>query len=269
MPHPHGTILRWAGSKRLLLPELRAAVPSGYTRYLEPFAGSACLFFELEPEDAVLGDFNRDLIDAYAVIARYPKRTARRMLSWPRSSAFYYALRSTQPASLGPIGRAARFVYLNRFCFNGVFRVNRRGEFNVPRGVRTGRLPSTQRMCKAATALRAARLVAGDFEKVLRLARAGDFVYLDPPYASTSRKGYGEYGYDGCFGPPDIPRLRSALRTLDEVNATFLLSYSAERSRELSQGWYTKTLTVRRHIAGFSSHRGTSREVLVSNRKLP
>ena len=125
---------RWAGSKRSLLPSLLDCVPHSYDRYIEPFAGSACLFFALRPDRAILGDFNVELMQAYRTIAKHPRLIAREVLRLPASQAAYYRIRSLVPNLLTPLHRAVRFAYLNRYCFNGVYRTDRKNRFNVPQG---------------------------------------------------------------------------------------------------------------------------------------
>lgn len=264
-PRP-SPVLRWAGSKRRLLPALLSAVPSNFGCYYEPFVGSACLFFALSPSKAILGDVNSDLIDAYDVIRSQPARVARAVHEMPATARHYYRLRSVRPATLRPIARAARFVYLNRHCFNGVYRINRTGQFNVPRGQRTGALPAVDNFRRCAEVLGRAELRAEDFESSLRDVRAGDFVYLDPPYASKTRTTYGEYSYDS-FEQDDLPRLLKALRRLDRLGATFLLSYTYRSTlrADLSR-WHMKRVAVQRHVAGFADHRHRVYEILVSNR---
>ena len=175
-------ILRWAGSKRQILPTLIANEPERYGAYLEPFAGSSCLFFALQPDRAVIGDFNTELIDAYQVIADAPRAVARALSEMPTDPDFYYELRARDVPSLSRVARASRFVYLNRFSFNGVYRTNRKGAFNVPRGRKTGSLPTVESLVAVAKVLKNATLVCGDFENTLSYAKRGDFVYMDPPY---------------------------------------------------------------------------------------
>lgn len=261
-------LLRWAGSKRRLLPDLLRFVPPAIERYVEPFAGSACLFFALQPKRALLGDINHELIQTYQVLAKHPRQMARLVHGWPDNAQSYYRIRDRDPSTLTRIARAARFVYLNRYCFNGVYRVNRQGQFNVPRGVRTGTLPTAAQFVRCSSSLRNADLFAGDFEGCLHKVGAGDFVYLDPPYATRARSTYGEYAYD-AFAQTDLPRLQHLLKRLDRSGATFLLSYAYGRTFGLDVGsWYTKRVSVQRHVAGFAKHRHSVYEVLVSNRPL-
>jgi DNA adenine methylase len=257
-------LLRWAGSKRKLIPHLRARVPSRYNRYIEPFAGSACLFFALRPRQAIISDLNIELIQAYRVLRSHPRLLSRAVHNFGYSHDYYY-IRSLNPAALEPIQRAARFIYLNRTCFNGVFRTNRRGEFNVPRGTRTGSLPHEAAFYRCSFALRRADLRHSDFEQCLHDARRHDFVYLDPPYARGNRPGYGEYGY-GSFGSQDIPRLIACLKNLDRVGARFLLSFTADhRLLDAIGHWTCSRLLVRHYISGFANHRSLVEEIMITN----
>jgi DNA adenine methylase len=261
-------LFRWAGSKRKLLPELLKHVPASYGRYLEPFSGSACLFFALQPSTAILSDLNDELIHAYKVLRADPERLYRAVANMPRSKDYYYTLRAQVPDRLDSLARAARFAYLNRSCFNGVYRTNREGHFNVPRGKTPGALPNESHFVQCASALRSAELISCDFELTLLRAEAGDFVYLDPPYAKRGSRRRGEYGY-ASFDTPDIARLARSLRELDDKGTAFLLSYAYCREiRDLSRRWYARTTLVRRHVAGFRRHRLVVREIIISNLKL-
>lgn len=268
VPEPVPPLFRWAGSKRKLLPTLRAYCPAEFNRYVEPFAGSACLFFLLQPERAVLGDFNEQLIETYRTVARAPKAVAAMLVTMAVSEDYYYQLRSQDPSSVQSIERAARFIYLNRFCFNGVFRTNQRGEFNVPRGTKTGQLPSSTALRSCAQILKRATLISGDFERTLHGVEPGDFVYLDPPYSSSDQRNRGEYGY-GAFSSDDLDRLEESLHRIDLGKAAFVLSYRCSKKvRARFRNWQQRTLTVRRHVAGFSEDRRDVREMLISNRPL-
>src|SRR5690348_14762677 len=134
IPSSRRSFLRWAGSKKKLIPRLQKFWHSGYSRYVEPFAGSACLFFSLNPSSAVLGDNNPELINVYRVLRREPERMHRRLVAIPREKKSYYRWRERNPRDLDAETRALRFVYLNHNCFNGIYRTNTDGRFNVPFG---------------------------------------------------------------------------------------------------------------------------------------
>lgn len=161
--------------------------------------------------------------------------------------------------------QAARFFALNRACFNGLYRTNRDGDFNVPYGRKTGTLPPSSMFYRASVALRGAKLKAGDFSQTLRSVRAEDFVYLDPPYVYSDRKDRGEYGV-GCFGLGDLDRLFQCLIDLDARNAYFLLSYlESDEILERAAGWHIHSVPVKRQISGFAKFRRCVNEVLISN----
>jgi DNA adenine methylase len=262
--HPR-PFVRWAGSKRALLPALVAAAPR-FVRYVEPFAGSACLFFRLQPARAILSDLNVELINSYEMVRDHPSEVAARLRAMPESTAFYYAIRKSDHNSMSSLERAVRFIYLNRHCFNGVYRTNRNGQFNVPRGTRAGRMPSEADLVTCSRCLSNTELSAGDFSAAIVRVRQHDFVYLDPPYASKKRPTYGEYGY-GSFGEADLDRLLRALTAIDKAKATFLLSYKyTARLSKLFMSWHTVRVSVRKHVSGFAEHRTRVTELLVSNR---
>lgn len=258
--------LRWAGSKRSLVPLLLESTPERWGRYFEAFAGSACLFFALKPANGKLSDINADLVEFYRELALNPRLIWTLAASMPRTADFYYAVRRIEiPAAL-PTWRAARFLYLNRHCFNGVYRVNRKGVFNVPRGRSGGEIPSLECCQSASRLLRSAQLEVGDFETSLQEAGEGDFVYLDPPYFAGDRKTYGEYGYDGCFRGSDLSRFIDLVTSLSDRGVNVLLSYQEDQAlRDSLKGWIFTGVQVRRHVAGFAAFRRTAAEMLVAN----
>lgn len=261
-------LFRWAGSKRALLPQLANRAPRAYDRYIEPFAGSACLFFALNPQRAVLSDFNSELMHAYRMFALHPRRLVRMCEGLPEGPDAYYLVRSIDPATLDDLERAARFVYLNRRCFNGVYRTDRRNRFNVPLGSRTGPPLLEAEAVRCSAALRRSELITGDFEEALEHARRGDFVYVDPPYTTATRATYGEYGY-GAFGEADLTRLLSSLHQLTRKGVSVLLSYTADdRVVEALEGWDVAHLPVRRQVAGGARNRKAI-EILASNFRGP
>ncbi len=243
-----------------------ACTPPAFGTYIEPFAGSACLFFALLPKRSILGDFNAELIEAYSVVAQAPDRVHDVLVGMADTASEYYRVRSWKPAELSAVYRTARFIYLNRFCFNGVYRTNLKGEFNVPRGRDTGELPSLANLREYALVLSQTELQAGDFLQTLGQARKGDFVYLDPPYTKQNQPYSGEYGY-GAFSANDMDRLLPELDRIDALGATFLFSYRyTPVLHQQLRRWNRRLVSVRRHVAGFSSARRIVREMLVSNR---
>lgn len=183
-------ILKWVGGKQQLLPELVARVPAAYGRYIEPFVGGGALFFALAPERAVIADANPELINLYRQVAGAVEAVIAALAPMAVDEDAFYAERALRFEDLDPVRAAARTLYLNKTCYNGLYRVNRRGAFNVP----FGRHASPPRVCdpdrlRAASRLLArAEILCGDYRAVLeRTARAGDFVFLDPPYLPVGR----------------------------------------------------------------------------------
>jgi DNA adenine methylase len=262
--------IRWAGSKRLLLPVLTSAYPRASSRYVEPFAGSAALFFALQPGDALLTDLNSHLINALRAIKASPSLVLEALRRLPTGSRAYYRVRASRDEDSSDVERAARFLYLNRYCFNGLYRTNAAGHFNTPYGPPKRPLRDfPTRVHEASLALAGATLKAQDFEITLAEVREGDFVYLDPPYAVDNRRIFREY-LQGSFSRLDLRRLAAGLKAIDKRGATFLLSYArSKEARDLMKGWHSRAVRVRRHVAGFAAHRRSAWEVLVSNRPLP
>jgi DNA adenine methylase len=258
-------LIRWAGSKRKLLPIILERMPRDFKRYIEPFAGSACLFFAVEPKEALISDMNPHLIDAYSTITKHPIRVLHLAQSLPSTANGYYSVRNDISKSQSKIQRAARFLFLNRYCFNALYRTNKLGHFNVPFGSRTGGFPSDESFRRAALILARASIRCCDFQTTIGQARRGDFVYLDPPYVTSRRIDRTEYG-PGSFSVGDIPRLASSLHALHAVGARFLLSYSASQDLlSLLPRKITGRLRVQRHIAAAPTKRKVVSEILVDN----
>jgi DNA adenine methylase len=246
---------------------LKAFWTKEHKRYVEPFAGSACLFFALNPPKAILGDLNPELISTYIELKYRLDAVLKELRAIPPWSQREYArLRALEPTDLEPHVRAARFIYLNRFCFNGIYRTNLRGQFNVPySGDRCGAVPEDEVFTRCSRRLRGARFVCGDFEKVLMQAERGDFVYMDPPYAVRARRVFREYD-PSTFSIDRITRLRSWMERLDNKGISFVVSYAeSDEADLLKKGFSYETLSVRRNVAGFAAHRVVTKEVLISN----
>lgn len=259
--------LRWAGSKRKLLSRLTPYWGDGYDRYFEPFMGSAALFYAISPPEAVLSDINEELVRTFVTVRDHPRAVYNRLTAFTRGKRSYKALRKITPQNLDPLKRAARFIFLNRFCFNGLYRTNLAGAFNVPFAPSgTGDLPNWKQFSAAARALRSVTILHSDFATTIRHnVRKGDFVYLDPPYAVENRRVFREYG-PKTFGPEDLSRLRQTLKLIERRGAKFVLTYAASpEARHYFGGWEKKKIFTQRNISGFSKHRRTAAELIVTN----
>jgi DNA adenine methylase len=213
LPRP---IVRWAGSKQRLLNDLVPVLPTRYGRYYEPFAGSAALFFLLQPSRATLGDSCAPLVATYKAIASDPQGVAAVLKELdPLNRDQYYAVRAHTPCD--PVEAAARFLYLNRSCWNGLYRVNSQGIFNVPYGApKTANLPGLEWLTSCAKVLGASdvTLRVGDFASTVRGARAGDLVFFDPPYVTGhNNNGFVDYN-EVLFSWSDQIRLASLAEQL-------------------------------------------------------
>lgn len=259
-------ILRWAGSKRQLLPVLGKYWDASFERYVEPFAGSCSLFFRLSPSAALLADKNIELIEAYEILRESPDDVFDAASSLTDSEWLYLQVRALKPHQLRRVERAARFIYLNRNCFNGIYRTNRSGDFNVPFAhSRQGALPARAEFLATARLLANADLRAWDFGTTLRHCREGDFVYLDPPYVVRARRVFREYG-PRPFDAEDMSRLSEHLTKLHDRGVKFVLSYAdCAEARAIAQQWRYRRLKVRRNVAGFVAHRRHSFELLITN----
>ena len=258
--------LRWAGSKRKILTDLAEYWQPTYDRYVEPFVGCAALFFRIQPRVAVLGDINTELMATYEIVRQFPEAVYQAVKAMPAGPRHYYPMRSRNPNRLKPFNRAVRFLYLNRYCFNGIYRTNLKGVFNVPfGGVKAGAIPPIESFRKCAQALKQATLRQCDFGHILRDTRKGDFVYLDPPYAVRSRKVFREYG-PRHFAEIDLRRLTAHLTRMDKRGVHFVVSYAdcAEARAHLKK-WNPRRIRVRRNIAGFTASRRTAYEIIATN----
>jgi DNA adenine methylase len=220
---------------------------------------------------ALLGDINGELINTYWTLRAHSEAVHEIMAGLPQGEDAYYAVRETPSGELDPIERAARFIYLNRFCFNGLYRTNLAGHFNVPYGAsKAGDLPTREELLDVVQVLSVAELRQSDFEQLVREeVRAGDFVYLDPPYAVENVRIFRQYG-PHTFGLEDLDRLGGVLDHIVTVGASFVLSYAdCDEAERLFGDWHVRRVSTHRNISGFAKHRGMATEVLVSNLPAP
>lgn len=265
--------LKWAGGKRQLLEQFERyfPAPGTYGVYHEPFLGGGAVFFHLLPARAVLSDLNPELVEAYQVVRDDVEGVIRRLRGFRNEEEFYYEVRGRDPQALTPPERVARMLYLNRTCFNGLYRLNSSGRFNVPFG--RYRLP---RICQTASLRAASRALAGvelrvqPFEAVLDSAQPGDLVYLDPPYQPLSRTASFTAYTREAFDEDDQRRLAAVYRELDARGCRLMLSNSStELVRELYGEFRIVKVQARRAINSRGAGRGLIDEVLVLNRPTP
>ncbi|WP_461325995.1 DNA adenine methylase [Bradyrhizobium diazoefficiens] len=261
-------LLRWAGSKRQMLKPLRPVYPLDRRVYIEPFCGSAALFFDQKPRRAVLSDINSDLINFYKCSREQPDLVYTIATGLRRSKATYLRVRREIGDTSDKFRRAAYFYYLNRNCFNGLYRTNKKGQFNVPFSQsRTGRMLSEDEFLDAASTLQSARFRVSDFEATITAhLRSDAFFFLDPPYAIKRRRPFTEYDRS-AFSQQDLQRLLGCLEAIDDVGGQFALTYDSALTKKflLRKRWKQSLITVRRNISGFANARKNAVEVLTTN----
>ncbi len=259
--------LKWAGGKRWLIQSNSDIFPHAYRKYFEPFAGSAAVFFHMGPKRAVLSDLNEDLIDTYVALRDCGEDVAILLTKHQQKHSFehYYAVRASKPKTIA--SKAARFIYLNRTCFNGLYRVNRNGDFNVPKGSKNSVVFDTDDFEEMALRLSNAVLLNSDFESVIDSAQSGDFIFADPPYTVVhATNGFLKYN-EVLFSWKDQIRLAESLRRACQRNA-IIVSTNADHSSV--RGLYEESFNVRRLqrnslISGKSTYRGTVDELLITS----
>lgn len=255
-------VLKWPGGKRAILGSIKKLLPSEFRRYYEPFLGGGALFFCISPKTAVLADKNAELIECYEVIRDDPEGLIEELHGMQNSEHDYYRVRSAVPES--PRGRAARFVYLVTLSFNGIYRVNLKGDFNVPYGYKTRLNPCDEVRIRAASlALSRSKLVSSDFEQAVSGARRGDLVYLDPPYTvAHAHNGFLKYN-DKIFSWDDQIRLARVARHLDNRGCHVIVSNADHESlRELYAGFHVMDVMRPSRIAASGEHRRQVTECL-------
>lgn len=260
-------LLRWAGSKKRQFAEISKFFPASFEVYVEPFAGSAAFLFRLGSCSAKINDLNRDVIEFYKHASTYPEKVYRSFISIPRSKESYYQVRESIKEMPFSIDRAASFYFLNRNCFNGIYRVNRKGHFNVPfSDQRVSPYLSWAEFQLACALLRRCQITNLDFQIFCdQHIRANDFVFLDPPYYSDGLRIFNEYATPS-FASSDYRRLGETLTAIDRIGAFFLLCLPAEQLADtLSVGWRSLQTSVYRTVAGAPSSRRRHGEMLIMN----
>lgn len=263
-------VLKWAGGKSRLVPKILVRLPENIETYYEPFVGSAAVFFALRTRGsfkrAVLSDRNRELIDVYRALKRDVAAVMTVLKKYSYDRDVYYQVRSTDPKTLDLFERAARTIYLNKTGFNGLYRVNRAGEFNVPFGRYTNpNICDEPRLRSAARALKGVKLTVSDFEKACAEAGPGDAVYFDPPYLPVSKTSNFTAYHSEAFEMAEHERLAEVFSGLVKRGVCVALSNSdTTATRRLFKGYKTERILVSRPINSKTTKRGDVAEILVS-----
>lgn len=264
--------IKWAGGKRQILPAILQRLPEEIATYYEPFLGGGAVFFALDAEDAfdraVVGDNNPELMNTYSTLSKAAEleEVISLLKGYPYEVEFFNSMRKKHPKDLSQVERAARFLYLNKTCFNGLYRVNKAGLFNVPFGKYTNpNICDEGNLREAHSALqRRVSFSQLDFEEQVAGAVSGDTVYFDPPYMPLSETAnFTEY-MAGGFDLPEHQRLAACFRGLAERGVKVLLSNSdTPEVRALYVGFQIDTVSAKRNINSDGDKRGFVSEVLV------
>ncbi|MDG8893358.1 DNA adenine methylase [Streptococcus pneumoniae] len=266
---------KWTGGKRQLLPVIRELMPKTYNRYFEPFVGGGALFFDLAPKDAVINDFNAELINCYQQIKDNPQELIEilKVHQEYNSKEYYLDLRSADRDEridmMSEVQRAARILYMLRVNFNGLYRVNSKNQFNVPYGrYKNPKIVDEELISAISVYLNNNQLEikVGDFEKAIVDVRTGDFVYFDPPYIPLSEtSAFTSYTHEG-FSFADQVRLRDAFKRLSDTGAYVILSNSSSALvEELYKDFNIHYVEATRTNGAKSSSRGKISEIIVTN----
>lgn len=266
MQRPLKPFLKWAGGKRWLFESGQFTLPPITGRYIEPFLGGGAVFFENQPKNGILSDANRRLIELYIVIRDELEEFEKNLQKHAKlhSKEYYYRVRSQRPRK--PATRAAQFLYLNRTCWNGLYRENLKGQFNVPIGTKHTVIFESDDFPAWSRALHGTQLVHRDFEVAIDEAQSGDFVFVDPPYTVRhNMNGFVKYNQE-IFAWADQIRLRNALLRASKRGASFAMTNADHESiRELYAGFGVQRQLGRHSVlAGKSANRAYSTELLIT-----
>ena len=270
--------VKWAGGKRQIMEELKKCVPNEFNAYYEPFVGGGALFFELAPKKAFLNDYNKELINVFECIKeddKFEKMTKElNHHETLHSEEHYYEVRNIDRNKkkydrLADYKKAARTIYLNKACFNGLYRVNSNNEFNVPFGKKAKVNTYEDQnlgIIHGILNLNDIELSSVDFEEAVKNAKKGDFVYFDPPYDSDTAT-FNSYTEDG-FGKEEQVRLSEVFKRLDKKGCLVMLSnHNTKLINELYKDFNINVIHAKRNINSDGKKRGKVEEVIITNYK--
>lgn len=245
-------ILKWAGGKTQLLSELLPKVPDSYGQYIEPFFGGGALFFALQPKNAIIADSNPELINLYQQVAEQVDDVISYLKKYENTSEMFYSVRSLDWETLPKAEAAARTIYLNKTCFNGLYRVNKKGQFNASYGkYKNPKICDVEALCAASEALKKADIICSDYLFVLEhYAQSGDFVFLDPPYLPISKYSDFKRYTKEQFHKEDHIELAKMVMRLHEKGCHVLLTNSNHPLvHELYAPFNIDLVQTKRHIS--------------------
>jgi len=261
------TFLKWAGGKNWFVKHQKHRLPTQYNRYIDPFLGGGSIFFYMEPEAAILSDINNELISTFRAIQQDWRKLDKKLNVHSRrhNKEYYYKVREQQPCEITSI--AARMIYLNRTCFNGIYRVNRKGKFNVPCGSKNTVLTGQEEFEQRSRILQNAILRSCDFEETITVAEEGDFLFCDPPYTVQEEKSFVGYTKN-LFDWDDQIRLANALEQSRQRGVKILMTNvnhpSVRALYENREGFVLDEVLRYSSISGKADGRKKYSELIVS-----
>lgn len=263
-------ILKWAGGKTQLLEHLLARVPTDFNRYIEPFFGGGAFFFALNPQDSIISDANPEIINLYRQVADNVDAVVRWLSSWENSEEVFYRVRALDWTKLLPVEAAARTIYLNKTCFNGLYRLNKKGEFNTPYGrYKNPKLIDKIGLNAAAATLAKAKIVCGDYLQILQKAQKGDFIFLDPPYIPISSNADFKRYTKVQFSLEDHIKLAKEANRLTELGCHVILTNSDHPSVfEIYKNYNISTIQTKRFISCDGNNRIGRDTIIEPNEKI-
>jgi len=265
-------IVKWVGGKRQLINELKTNMPRKYNKYIEPFIGGGALFFELSVKNAIINDYNKELINLYEVVRDNPKELIDDVCKHKNEEEYYYKVRTIDRDKekfnkLTKVEKASRFLYLNKTGFNGLYRVNSNGECNVPFGKYKNPIYcEPENIYACSVLLKDTTILNGDFEIVKEYIKKEDFIYFDPPYVplntTSNFTAYTDKGFDD-----DMQfRLKEFCDYINNTGAYFMLSNSyTDFTLELYKDYEINIVKAKRSINSNGNNRGKIKEILVTN----
>jgi DNA adenine methylase len=270
VPRP---FIKWVGGKRQLIPQLSQYFPTTFNKYIEPFVGGGAIFFYLLPQKSVLMDINAELINTYQVIKHKVEELIESLQQHKNEKEYFYEVRAWDRAPeefrrLDKVERASRTIFLNKTCYNGLFRVNKKNQFNTPFGrYKNPTICDEFNLRAVNVALKNTKIHLGDFSESITFAQSGDFVYLDCPYHPVSdTANFTSYTKDD-FGLAEQKRLKKVYSELDKKGCTVLLSNSyTPFILELYKEYKIHVVHAKRAVNCDPTKRGKVREVLISNK---
>lgn len=261
-----GPVLKWAGGKTQILDDLMRKAPDKFNRYIEPFIGGGAMFFALQPRSGVIADSNPELVNLYRCIADNVGLVIKHLQTFENTESEFYAVRALCFGDLEKEYAAARTIYLNRTCFNGLYRVNKSGQFNVPFGrYKNPRFCQTENLFAASNALQGIEIMCGDYKEVLsKTAKSGDFVFLDPPYLPVSKYACFKQYTKEQFYEEDHRELADEVARLQRIGCHVVLTNSNHPLvHELYEPYEIEVLNTRRNINSKGNNR-TGEDVIVT-----